>query len=224
MTLSLSLERVLEPEIMDTDEDAREYEGIDNSAVNLIFVEELAKQCGLNDKTIVDLGSGPADIPIEIASRFSNAKLVAVEMGSKMLELARSHAQRSGLDKQVTILADDAKKTSLPDQSVDVIISNSVVHHIADPLQIFREIYRIGKKGAFVFLKDLRRPDTNEELQQLVSRYAQNDTPYARALFFHSLHAALRPNEIQIFAEQAGFDNFSVTDIGDRHWQFVARI
>ena len=220
----IPLHRVLEPEIMDTEEDAREYDGINNAEVNRLFVAELARHFPLAAQTIVDLGSGPADIPIEIARQFPEAKLTAVEMGSHMLQMARKKLAALGFEKRVSLLAEDAKGTSIGAGSADLIISNSVVHHIAEPLLLFREVRRIGKSGAGVFIKDLRRPETAEQLDELVATHAKNDSAYARALFSHSLHAALKPEEVAEIARQAGFRKFSALPIGDRHWQFVGQV
>ena len=72
----MPLERVLEPEVMDSEKEAQEYNDMDHSVVNQHFVEELFKfareQMGegaseeLNFGDVLDLGTGTALIPVEL--------------------------------------------------------------------------------------------------------------------------------------------------------------
>jgi hypothetical protein len=86
---------------------------------------------------------------------------------------------------------------------------------------LFREIARIAKPGAGIFLKDLRRPASRAELDDLVATYASHDTPYQRLLFRNSLHAALRPEEVADLACAAGLVGAEVMVPSDRHWQLT---
>ena len=58
------LDRIVEPEVMDTEEDAIEYNLIPNSDVNAAFVEEVLNVSSINAINLADLGTGPAHIPI----------------------------------------------------------------------------------------------------------------------------------------------------------------
>ncbi len=95
------LDRVLEPEVMDTAEDAAEYDAMDHSVVNAQFVSDLIT--ALTDRSlyrtverlrhgsvaqILDLGSGTGQIPIELARRASNAQITAIDAAESMLRFA----------------------------------------------------------------------------------------------------------------------------------------
>lgn len=220
----MSLKRALEPEVMDTEQDALEYEGIDNSKVNSVFVEFLSADLGFKSGSLVDLGTGPGDILFSIAEKVPDARITGVEMGSHMLKIARRKLAASPQRERIRLVAADAKATGLPGGAFDFVICNSLVHHIPDPLQIFREIARLARSGGGLFLKDLRRPETLSELEALVARHAANDTPYQRSLFHASLHAALRPEEVREHAEAAGLTDFTLSLPSDRHWQLSRRM
>ncbi|MEO8494759.1 MAG: hypothetical protein ABI614_06795 [Planctomycetota bacterium] len=64
----MSLQRILEPEVMDTPEEARDYNEMDHSEVNRIFLDDLLA-CGEIVGDILDLGTGTALIPIELGKR-----------------------------------------------------------------------------------------------------------------------------------------------------------
>src|SRR5207253_1466615 len=76
-----SLSRILEPEVMDSAEEARDYDAMDHSAVNRVFVADfLAVWDGA--RPILDLGTGTAQIPIALCRQDSRATVTAVDAAS----------------------------------------------------------------------------------------------------------------------------------------------
>jgi ubiquinone/menaquinone biosynthesis C-methylase UbiE len=210
--------RILEPEIMDTSEDADEYEAMDHRVVNEAFAEAviaLVPAVG----SLLDIGTGPGHIPLLLAERIPGLRVVAIDLGTHMLERARNRVAERGLTEHVEILARDAKETGFPEHSFDAVVSNSLIHHIPEPLTVLREIARIAKPGAALFLKDLRRPTTTAELDALVALHASDCTPYQRRLFRDSLQAALRVEEVEELCREAGLVGVSTEPSSDRHWE-----
>ena len=75
------LTRVLEPELMDSIEDAREYDAMDHAAVNARFVTDLLSAFGADaNARILDLGTGTAQIPIELCRRAPRVHVTAVDL------------------------------------------------------------------------------------------------------------------------------------------------
>ncbi len=211
------MERVLEQEVMDTLEDAEEYASIDNREVNETFVAqalELAPRTG----QALDIGTGPAEIAILLAERAPKLRVLGIDLGQHMLATARRNVARAGLANRVEIQRADAKATGFPDQSFDMIISNSLVHHIPDPIQLFTEIQRIARPDAALFIKDLHRPATREEHTHLVDLYTRGCTPYQIRGFSESLQAGLTVSEVEMLCQEAGLDNVKVRRCSDRHW------
>ena len=89
-----------------------------------------------------------------------------------------------------------------PDGSFAAVISNSIIHHIPDPAPVFAEMVRLVAPGGILFIRDLARPDTRELLDELVQRYAGQESPAARSLFADSLHAAFTLDEIRAFLDR----------------------
>jgi ubiquinone/menaquinone biosynthesis C-methylase UbiE len=211
------LERILEPEVMDTERDAREYAAFDNSLVNEEFVSralELAPVSG----AVLDLGTGPGDISILLAKRNPCLRILAVDLGKHMLELARTNVRKAGVAGQVRVAALDAKATGLPRASFDLIVCNSLVHHIPEPEALFREVQRLTRAGAGLFIKDLHRPASRAELDQLVDTYANGCTEYQRRTFRESLQAGLTVLEIESICTRLAFSGVEVRRCSDRHW------
>src|SRR5439155_14255243 len=97
-----SLPRILEPEVMDTPEEARDYDSMDHSAVNHAFASDfLALWDGRNP--VLDAGTGTALIPVELCRQHPAIEIVAVDAAQNMLALARENVARAGLDGRIRL-------------------------------------------------------------------------------------------------------------------------
>jgi ubiquinone/menaquinone biosynthesis C-methylase UbiE len=226
------LARILEPELMDTVEDAHEYDAMDHSVVNAQFVTDLldaisAWSLQRSGETptilqILDLGAGTAQIPIELVRRADHIHVTAVDAAENMLALARSNVAAASLSGQITIALADAKRLTFEAASFPVVISNSIVHHIGQPREVIAESVRITEPGGLLFHRDLARPDDEDQLQQLVATYAPDATPYQRRLFANSLRAALTVDEMRNLVAGFGGAPDAVQMTSDRHWTWAA--
>jgi ubiquinone/menaquinone biosynthesis C-methylase UbiE len=211
------LERIQEQEVLDSERDALEYASFDNGAVNAEFVVralELAPANGL----VLDVGTGPGDISVLLAQRAPGLRIVAIDLGEHMLALARANVERAGLAERIAVSRRDAKATGLPPAHFDMVICNSLVHHVADPEALFRELRRVARPEAAFFIKDLHRPASKAELDQLVETYAAGCTAYQRQSFFDSLHSGLTVAEIEALCARIGWHDIDLRRCSDRHW------
>jgi ubiquinone/menaquinone biosynthesis C-methylase UbiE len=227
------LSRVLEPELMDTDQDAREYDAMDHAAVNAAFATDFMeavtdwspKRPVQSDEssllTVLDLGAGTGQIPIELCRRMPDIRVVAVDAAASMLAVARQNITAAALTNRISPFLADAKQLPFPDHSFQAVISNSILHHVAEPAQVLAEAVRVAEPEALQFHRDLCRPADEAELARLVGLYAGDATEYQRRLFAESLRAALTLEEIQTLVEQLGFRRDTVAMTSDRHWTWA---
>ena len=226
------LPRILEPELMDTAEDAHEYDAMDHSIVNAQFVTDLlqiltnwSNQQPDEARTpvkVLDLGAGTAQIPIELARRAPHVEITAVDAAQSMLDLARENIAAANLTSRIKLVLADAKNLPFNSGSVPVVISNSIVHHIGQPQDVLAEAVRVTAPGGLLFHRDLARPNNEDELEHIVKTYAADATPYQRRLFANSLRAALTADEMGNLVAQFAADPESVQMTSDRHWTWAA--
>lgn len=223
------LPRVLEPEVMDTAEEADDYDRMDHGAVNQKFVADVlaaASSEGITwDATsqILDAGTGTALIPIELAQSGCPARILAADAAEEMLKLARQNIDRAGLAAQITPVQRDCKALPEPAGAFAAVLSNSIIHHIPDPASVFAECWRVLKPGGLLFVRDLLRPTTAEEVEDLVAHYAGSESLRQQQLFRQSLHAALTVAEVASLLESHGIPRDSVQQTSDRHWTVAVR-
>ena len=233
------LPRILEPEVMDSSDDAHEYDAMDHATVNTLFVSDLLSAlkdwslqrpvAPVTTLNILDLGAGTAQIPIELARRAQHVHITAVDAAESMLAIARENIAAANLTDRVTPILADAKHLAGPqsgasvfDHPFDAVISNSILHHIPEPQEVIAAAIGVTATGGLLFHRDLARPADEATLQRLVATYADEATPYQRGLFEDSLHAALTVEEIRDLVATFGYDRSTVQMTSDRHWTWSA--
>lgn len=225
--LRSSLARVLEPEVMDSTDEARDYDAMDHGEVNRRFVDDLLTAQGhwgvpLNAR-VLDLGTGTAQIPIELCLQNPLASVVAIDLAESMLQLAAENVERRGLSARIALQRVDAKGLPFADGQFAVVMSNSIVHHIPEPRNALAEAVRVSQKpGGLIFVRDLARPVDDVQVHRLVEMYAAGCNEHQRRLFDASLRAALSVEEIRVLVTSLGFDPAGVQATSDRHWTWCA--
>jgi ubiquinone/menaquinone biosynthesis C-methylase UbiE len=164
---------------------------------------------------MLDLGCGTADMTIRFAQAYPEARLLGVDGSDSMLAYGAKAVSGAGLDGRISL-----EKHLLPDivlerHMFDAVVSNSLLHHLADPVALWGTAARCVKPGAPVMSMDLRRPDTEEAAQRLVERYAHRAMPVLKQDFFQSLCASYTVDEIEEQLKAAGLKRFRVEAIGD---------
>src|SRR5262249_6468893 len=152
------LPRILEPEVMDTEGEAVDYDSMDHSQVNRQFADDFlalapARPTSAAAASVLDVGTGTAQIPIEICRQRDDMKMTAIDLAAHMLQLAQRNVIRDGLSARIKLEQVDAKSLPYADGAFDAVISNSIIHHIPDPRFSLREMVRVLRPGGVLFVR-----------------------------------------------------------------------
>jgi ubiquinone/menaquinone biosynthesis C-methylase UbiE len=219
------LSRILEPEVMDSVAEAEDYNAMDHSQVNRVFVDDFlaalpkAENPPARPRRIFDAGTGTAQIPIELLRRGIEADITAADLAEHMLVVARRNLAAAGLESAVRLVRCDCKWLDQPDASYDAVMSNSIVHHIPTPRDVLRECWRLTRPGGILFVRDLMRPDSQAVLDQLVQIYAATANAHGQQMFRDSLHAALTLEAVRELCPSLGMPPAAARATSDRHWK-----
>lgn len=218
------LNRVLEPEAMDTPDEARDYDAMDHSAVNARFVADFLGFHGpCRGGAILDVGTGPARIPIELCRADPSATVLGVDLARHMLDLARENVGSAGLSDRIHLELVDAKGVPYPDAQFEAVLSNTIIHHIPNPAPALAEMARLVAPGGTLMVRDLSRPESVEHVDSLVAEHASGESEPSRAMFAASLHAAFTVREMQAMVAALGLSPTDVSPTSDRHWTWTWR-
>jgi ubiquinone/menaquinone biosynthesis C-methylase UbiE len=213
------MERILEPEYMDTRDEAEGYAAMDNTAANRSIVDYFLSHGG-GGRTL-DIGTGPGDIPIMLAQREPRMHLAAVDAAAQMLSIARARIAQHGLSRRIALQRCDAKELPFADGAFDAVLSNTILHHIPDPVAFLAEAARVCKRDGVLVIRDLYRPPTEAAAWQIVDEHAAGAPREHRQLLFDSLHAALELHEARAAARAAGLADARVEMTSDRHYTIL---
>jgi ubiquinone/menaquinone biosynthesis C-methylase UbiE len=210
------VERILEPELMDDERQSIAYAKADFSASNQLFVDGLIRDFPDHLHTVVDIGCGPGDVVIRLARAAPHIHITAIDGSAPMIALARDAVRAAGLDARITVMQGYVPGVSLEERSYDAVLSKDLLHHLRDPAVLWKEISRLGRPGAAVYVMDLVRPPTAQDARRIVDTVSAAEDPILREDFYNSLCAAFTVDELREQLAAAGCD-LEVMLVSDRH-------
>ncbi len=209
------MKRIPEPELMNDPKQVAIYAGPYLDSACWLFIQRFRKYFpGLvPTDAILDLGCGPAAIPLALAGHFPHCEIHGVEGAPRMLAYGKEAVQRKGLEKQVHLFHGILPSTfPLPRERYEVVISNSFLHHLADPMVLWNAILKYGQTYAAILIIDLLRPTSEEAAEFVVDTYIPDAPPLLRKDMLLSLRAAYTLDEVTAQLQKANLaENLTLT-------------
>jgi arsenite methyltransferase len=181
----------------------------DQSQAQQIPEEALSASLGCGNPTVLaklnpgevvlDLGSGGGiDVLLSAKRVGPTGKAYGLDMTDEMLTLANENKRKAGVE-NVEFLRGEIEHIPLPDNSVDIIISNCVINLSSDKDRVFREAFRVLKPGGRFAVSDVvTRGEMPSEIRQSV------------LLWVGCVAGAVEENEYRTKLRQAGFENIEI--------------
>lgn len=191
--------RRLEPEVMETAEEAAAYDELDRRFGEILFqgFALSALNMGIDAGRVLDVGTGPGRIAIRLA-RLNPALVVeGIDLSRSMLALAEQNAERAGVSSRVRFTLGDAKRIPFPDGTFDMVICHNMLHQLPEPLITVKEIVRVAKPEGAILIRDVRRL-SSPIMNLVLPFYCIGYSPILRRLTYDSYRAGLTYDE---FAE-----------------------
>ncbi len=150
-------------------------------------------------ETVLDLGSGGGiDVLLSAKRVGPSGKAYGLDMTDEMLALARENQRKAGIE-NVEFLKGEIENIPLPDNSVDVVISNCVINLSADKDKVLREAFRVLKPGGRFAVSDVVvRGDVPEQVRRSME------------MWVGCIAGALHDHEYISKLAKAGFDDIDI--------------
>ena len=214
----MTMKRVTEPELMDDAEQAKAYDEADFSAAHGKRVELFVERFQRPDITgaVLDLGCGSGDILQRFATALPLAQFVGVDGSQPMLDLSRARLEKAGMINRVKLVRAFIPSNDIPKREYAVIMSHSLLHHLHQPEVLWNTIRDAAAKNTFVFVADLRRPQSEKAANDVVEKLSGSEPDVLKRDFYNSLCAAFTKDEIEAQLNAAGLA-LQVEEVGDIH-------
>ena len=165
--------------------------------------------------TVVDLGCGPGNITLRLAEQLPHALVIGCDGSETMLEEARRCASSQGLAVEFRCLK--LQNTISDDLTADLIVSNSLLHHLHDPSVLWSATRAFAAPGCRVLHRDLRRPVDVFAIDHLQRLHLPDAPDVLIRDFRASLAAAFEVDEVSAQLRSAGLSGLSVQEEDDRY-------
>ncbi len=158
----LDLPRVPEPEVMNDSGEVEAYSSAAAQAyldkIDDTFVEHAVRLvAGRAAGRALDIGTGPGQIVLKLARRLPSWQFAGVDRSPNMIRQAAASAD-AATARRVQFFVGDGNRLPVPNADFDLVMCNSVLHHLAQPRHLFAEVARLAKPDGAILIRDLRRP------------------------------------------------------------------
>lgn len=212
--------RIPEEELMNDIAQAQAYAQADFEEPHNNFIRLFQEMFGssLNVRLVLDLGCGPGDITFRFARAYPSCSVHGIDGSDTMLAFGRKAlAGAPDVQDRILFISGLLPDIELPGSRYDCIISNSLLHHLPDPLILWETVKCFAAPEAPVCIMDLKRPKSIDEARELTETYAGEEPEILKRDFYNSLCAAFEASEIEKQLRKTGLKNLSVREVSDRH-------
>ena len=217
-------QRVLEPEVMGGEDEADAYMNAAGAAhlarLDAHWSGIVLRSGPRGPARVLDVATGGGQIPLLLARRRPAWRLWGIDRSPAMLVAGRSavttaadDARRAGRTLALGLAVTEARRLPFADGAFDLVISNSLLHHLADPTAVLDEVARVVRPGGRVLLRDLRRPP-RVGFRAWIAWHGRHYEGAMRALYEASVAAAFTPAELAIIVRHSSLAGASIETDG----------
>lgn len=156
------------------------------------------------NKLIIDVGTGPGAIPIELAEGNTQIKVIGVDISPNMVQLAEKVSVEEGLSDRVEFKVGNALELPYEDNQFDYVISSFSLHEWPEPEKGIIDMLRILKKSGKLFIYDM-----NPHLNSNLKKELRKEYGFFSVLYFNRISKSFRKTVemLQEFLEEAKGNN-----------------
>jgi len=156
---------------------------------------------------ILDVGSGPGHLAVELASLLPEIKIVGLDLSTSMIEIAEKNVAEMGVSDRVAFRQGDAAQIPFADCAFDFVVSSWSLHLWENPARVFAEIYRVLKPGCGALVYDARKHPPAEEVKRWVKTA---DSLVMRFGLRHSFNEGYTAEDIEDIVSDIPFEKVEV--------------
>ena len=164
---------------------------------------------------ILDLGTGPGYLPIEIVKRAPDINIIGVDLSRKLIQMAQANAANAGLSDQLRFEVGNSARLHFDNESFDMLISTGMLHSLKNPVAVLKEIYRVLKNGAEAWIYDPANvtPYINKRKWKASLNILERSSLWVfKLLGLHNPIAAYTREQVIPMIEVTNFESFEIDE------------
>jgi len=162
---------------------------------------------------LLDLGTGPGYLPIELAKRSTQVRIIAIDLSRVFIRMARAHARRAGCNSKLHFEAGNAARLRFKAETFDGVISTGMLHALRDPVRILLECWRVLKPGREAWIYDPARVCSQVDTEVWKASFTPLERLMARLLPLFTRLNPPRPctrRQVQEWIARTPFKDYSI--------------
>lgn len=202
------MERIPETGAMDDLEEVESYERLSRKYLGLVerlFVRRaynlVKKSENRSNILALDVGTGPAHIPIRFAQKAPNLRFVSLDLSMNMLRKAQATINKEDYEDRIYLVCADAEQLPFRDETFHFVYSHSTIHHLSNTVPAIYEMIRVLKKGSRFIIRDLRRPPSFL-LELYVRIFGKSYDSFMKKMYRESLQAGFTFREMKALCKK----------------------
>jgi len=181
------------------------------------YYGQVAEEIVSNIKSglILDLGTGPGYLPVEIVRRAPNINIVGVDLSRKLIQMARINAAKAGLSHQLSFQVGNSAGLHFDTASFDMVISTGMLHSLKNPVAVLKEIYRVLKKGGEAWIYDPANVTPYIDIEKWKASLNFRERSFLwffKLLGLHKPIAAYTREQVIPMIEATDFESFEINE------------
>lgn len=168
-----------------------------------------------NAGLMLDLGTGPGYLPIEIAKRNPRIRIVGIDLCETLIRTARANAGKARLSGQLFFETGNAAALPYKGNCFDMVISTGMLHSLRDPVAVFREVFRLLKPEGKALVYDPACVSSQIDRRKWRASLSFRDRFFLKLFSSLGLHKPIKPytrNQITPMIRAAGFRRYRVEE------------
>jgi len=181
------------------------------------YYGQVAEEIVSNIKSglILDLGTGPGYLPVEIVRRAPNINITGVDLSRKLIQMARVNAAKAGLSHQLSFQVGNSAGLYFDTESFDMVISTGMLHSLKNPVAVLKEIYRVLKKGGEAWIYDPANVTPYIDIEKWKASLNFRERSFLwffKLLGLHKPIAAYTRKQVIPMIEATNFESFEIDE------------
>jgi len=168
--------------------------------------------------TILDLGTGPGYLPIEMARRSPSIRIIGIDLSPKLIHMARVNAAQAGFSDRLMFQVGNAARLQFDENVFDMVMSTGMLHSLKDPVTAVTEIYRVLKKGGEAWIYDPAKVASQIDRKKWRASLNARERFFLWGFGLFGLHKPIKtyePDQIRAMIETTQFTNYDIDKVKD---------